>query len=181
MENPVSEFDVLVNVAIWLVQQGCTDLQASIAKGQGKPLREQKEELKRIIDSHGFASISFNAHGPDLIGVEHNRIWKVECKGLSDGSPQTVRNNFDRAVASVVSYYDEPETYTESNLSAAMNQLQGRDKPIRLVLALPHSNSYIGLIRKRIKPALRRRLDLWILVVDSTSKAVQQYDPLTQL
>jgi hypothetical protein len=177
MANAVSEFNILVPTAIWLVDKGCSELKVSIAHGQGIPLNEQKARFKEILAEKGFTNISFAPHGPDLIARDEVRIWKVECKGLSRGAYSTVDNNFDRALASVVSYYDEPAAEAQSDVINAMNMLSYIDKPIRLALALPESDQYRRLLRERVKPALRRKLDLWILIVDPLTKSVECYDP----
>lgn len=176
-ESPVSEFDVLVATAIWLLDQRCSEITVSIAHGQGRPLQQQKKELEEILAEKGVAKISFVSHGPDLEAHDNARIWRVECKGLSQGAPSTVENNFERALASVVSYYDEPDSEVDSDLKSIIKSLHKPDRPIRLALALPHSDRYINLLRKRVKSALRRKLDLWVLMIDPEKKSVDCYDP----
>ena len=179
MTTRISEFDVLVPTALWLVDQGCFEMKASIAPGQGRRIEEQKTDLKERLKSKGFTDISFAPRGPDLIARGSSHIWKVECKGLSDSSPKTgtVRARFFEAFAQVVSYYGEPAIEGGSDLRNGINRLLDWDKPIRLVLALPRSGKYLTLLRKRAKLALRRQLDLWLLIIDPETKSVECYDP----
>jgi len=179
MTARISEFDVLVPTAIWLVNQGCTDVKASIARGQGRPPEEQEAELREeLLKSKGFTKLSFAPNGPDIIARDNARIWKVECKGLSDTPRETgtVRAHFYEALAQTVSYYDEPDCEEGSGLKSILRNIHRPDKPIRLVLALPRSDQYQKLLRDRIKPALRRRLDLWLLIIDPATKSVDCYD-----
>ena len=89
--------------------------------------------------------------GPDVFAFlkEKEEVWKVECKGAGMGTPQTQRNNFDRALASVVSYFRE----STPKLS------------VRLGLALPETHAYLNQL-KRVHKDLRKRIDLWILLLD---------------
>jgi hypothetical protein len=85
MTARISEFDVLVPTAIWLVNQGCTDVTASIVRVPGRPPEEQEAEFREELQkSKGFTKLSFAPNGPDIIARDNARIWKVECKGLSD-------------------------------------------------------------------------------------------------
>jgi len=85
--------------------------------------------------------------GPDIEAVSDDLYWKIECKGFGTGKPQTHRNNFDRALASVVSYYEDR-------------------RPVALGLALPASQHYLQLLKTRAGKSLRTRLNLWVLLYD---------------
>ena len=82
-----------------------TPYQFSIASGQGSAAGEVKAKIRR-----DFAAIDREprvvSRGPDLLGFSDHEWWAIECKRSGAGKPQTQRNNFDRALASVVSYYD---------------------------------------------------------------------------
>jgi len=177
MTARISEFDVLVPTARWLVDQGCQDMKISIANNQGRSHQDQKNEITESLRDKGFTGIiSFVSTGPDLIARNNELIWKVECKGLSGG--KNVEKNFHLALASVVSYYDEPDTEEGSPLKPILNWVGYRDRPIQLALALPHSDVYSRLLRKRVNRALRRRLKLWLLIVNPKTKSVDEcYNP----
>ena len=74
--------------------------------------------------------------------------------------PPTVRNQFDRALASVVSYYD-------------------RAQGLQLGLALPEE--YLKHIQDRLPQALRATLNLWILLYVSADNEVYAYAPHEEL
>ncbi|MBI5315744.1 MAG: hypothetical protein HZB34_07215 [Nitrospirae bacterium] len=178
MKESVSEFDVLCAAALWLQGLGTVEaVVVSPARGQELSLEEQKRQLKEKLHRVGCENISFSTNGPDIIARDKSCIWKVECKGLGRGASSTLDNNFDRALASVVSYYDEPAGEGHSGLSNVMSQLANNDKPTRLALALPNSDRYMNLLRKNVRPALRRRLDLWLLIIDPLTSSVECYNP----
>ena len=77
----------------------------------------------------------------------------------------------------MVSYYDEPAEEGHTNLSKVMSLLANEDKPTRLALALPRADRYMSLLKKCVRPALRRRLDLWLLIVDPLAGSVECYNP----
>lgn len=182
MGEPVAEFEVLLASALWLKGQVATeDIQVSPPRGQELSNEEQQLRLKETLVRVGYRNIKFSHRGPDIVAHDKTRIWKVECKGFSRGARSTVDNNFDRALASVVSYYDEP---VEGNggegipdLSTVLSSLSRPNKPVRLVLALPDSTQYHKLLRDRVKPSLRKRLDLWLLIFHPATKSITSYDP----
>ncbi|MCI0561990.1 MAG: hypothetical protein MN733_26175, partial [Nitrososphaera sp.] len=133
MKESVSEFDVLCAAALWLQSLGTVEgVIISPARGQEISLEEQKHQLKEKLLRAGCENISFSNNGPDIVARDKSCIWKVECKGLGRGVPSTIDNNFDRALSSVVSYYDEPAEEGHTNLSKVMNLLANEDKPTRL-------------------------------------------------
>ena len=108
-----SELEVLIATALWLLRNGWRVETISIAKGHGlPPVDQQKEEIRKALnaDNAPFDERIFRPEGPDIIASPHEDIWKIECKGLREGRAQTHRNNLDRAVASVMSYFDTPQT-----------------------------------------------------------------------
>ena len=90
--------------------------------------------------------------------------WQIECKGSGDGKQSTQRNNFDRGVASVVSYYGPSPT-------------EFRNFKPHLGFALPNTEYFKDLLKTRLKRPLRTRLDLWVLVYDSDDKSVHAVPP----
>jgi hypothetical protein len=185
MADSVSEFDVLLAVALWLKPQVVSEsIEISPPRGQQLSDAEQKARFKEELTQAGYRDIVFRSSGPDIIVRDIHRIWKVECKGLSAGARSTVDNNFDRALSSVVSYYDEPIEAKDGemqDLKTIIRHLDRTDKPIRLVLALPESPQYLKLLRDRVRQPLRRRLDLWLLIFNPTTRAVTPYDPSSDM
>ena len=80
-------------------------VQFSIATGRGLDAGSHRRRLVAALDEAGVPATirEFAATGPDIIGFSENEFWQVECKGASGGTKQTRRNDFDRALASVVS------------------------------------------------------------------------------
>lgn len=151
----------------------------SIAQGQGRPIKEQKDELKQFLGAQGFIAISFAHSGPDIIARASDHVWKIECKGLSARlrKPGAARAHLYEALGQAVSYYDEPDHEGKPELHRILDEIANRDMPMRLGLALPHSRQHHGLLRRVVTPSLRRRLGLWIFIVDPETKSVECYDP----
>ncbi len=106
----------------------------------------------------------FSGNGPDIVGISADEFWMIECKGLGAGKPSTHRNNFDRALASAVSYYEEcidewPEL-----------------KPI-IGLALPDAPDFRRLLKLKARKPLRSRLNLWVLLYKPTNKSIVPFEP----
>ena len=103
--------------------------------------------------------ILFKPKGPDIIARSGESIWKIECKDLGKGEPQTLRTNFDRAVSSAVSYLDTPG--------------------MRLGIAL--ANDYIWALDfgQRLPRTLREVINPWIFLVENNS--VHLYAPNEEL
>lgn len=183
MPSRISEFDILVPTAEWLVKQGCMEMKVSIARGQGRPIKEQEHELRKCLEVQGFTKISFTPNGPDIVARFSNHIWKIECKGFSNSSRKAApaRARFYEAFAQAVSYYNEPDPEGRSNLASVFNVIEDKDEPIRLGLALPRVSQYLRLFRKVVNPSLRRRLNLWLFIVDAETKSVECYDPCREI
>lgn len=151
----VGEGDVLVATIRFLFRNGSTPTLVSVARGKGIDSRKIKEKVKRVFRDESMQSVKpkFENSGPDIVAVSDDLYWQIECTGFGTGKPATQRNNFDRALASVVSYYgDRP---------SAVDQ---RVKNARLALALPASEQYLDLLKKRVRAPLRKRLNLWVLL-----------------
>ena len=162
MATLCSELEVLIATAVWLVQNGWKLEAISIAKGVGlPPIEVQKEEARKAFQSKNitFTEELFKARGPDIVANSNEGIWKIECKGLGKGRRQTLRNNFDRAVSSVISYLDTPET--------------------RIGIAL--ANDYLGALDlgQRLPRALREITDLWVFLLENGT--IYPYDPTQDL
>ncbi len=144
MPTLCSELEVLIATAIWLVQNGWELEAISVAKGVGLPQIEvQKEAVREAFKNKSmpFVEELFKSRGPDIVARSGETILKIECKGLVKGKSQTLRNNFDRAIASAMSYLDAPWT--------------------RIGIAL--ANDYLWALDfgQRLPCALRKATDLW--------------------
>lgn len=158
----ISELEVLVDTALWLVRNGWSVETISVAKGRGlPPVDQQKEEIRRAFaaDNMTFDGKIFRPRGPDITASSHDGMWKIECKGLGEGRAQTHRNNFDRAVASVMSYFDNPQT--------------------RLGLALANDYLWIYNFSERLPLTLRRATNLWVLLLENGT--IYLYRPTEEL
>lgn len=143
----VSEGEVLVATIRFLFGIGATPTHISVPHGQGIDTQSIKEEVERVFRDEPRKSVKpeFVGSGPDVEAVSDDLYWKIECKGYGTGKPSTQRTSFDRALASVVSYYEDR-------------------RPVALGLALPASEEYLHLLRTRVGKSLRTRLNLWVLL-----------------
>jgi hypothetical protein len=118
-------------------------------------------------------SPEFYSGGVDIegIGISKTEWWQIECKGASKGTPQTRRTNFDRALSSVVSYYEDafPGWTDEKN--------SNRPVPF-LGLALPSTSYYLHHLKQRVRRPLRQKLNLWILLFDPQAKHIRSISPM---
>ncbi len=109
----VEEIDVIIGVSIWLSKNGWKIISISIPNNQKQSKHNQNKKLIStfIEEELDISEIELNANGPDIIAQQLNgvRLWKIECKGLGKGVVQTIKNSFDRAIASTVSYFDHLE------------------------------------------------------------------------
>ena len=129
MQTPlILEVDVLIAVAKWLHSSGWQLEKVST---------RNKNKVKTEFTAVGISinNIEFRREGEDIRARKGDNLWRIECKGLTSGKPETVKNNFDRAIASTVSYY---------------NQRDG----LRLGLALPDDEYYLRLLRNKVPQAL---------------------------
>ena len=88
---------------------------------------------------------------------------KLSARRAGGGKQSTQRNNFDRALASAVSYFkDSDETPNHHT---------------RLGLALPATPTYLHLLNERVRKPLRKRLNLWVLLFDPLTKSICAVSP----
>ena len=170
------EIDVLVAAGVFLMKRGVRPYQFSTPRGAGidssSVLSQFYSKVSEwIVDGKDIRPINSSNRGPDIIGVSEKEWWQVECKGTGSGKPQTQRNNFDRALASVVSYYREkpeklPKRYVHYNGA----------RPY-LGLALPASPTYLKELKRRVRQPLRKRLNLWVLLYEPESKSIRTVSP----
>jgi hypothetical protein len=134
----------------------------SIAKGMGLlPVSSQKAQIRDAFKNNNvlFPESLFKNRGPDIIARSNAITWKFECKGLGKGSQQTLNNNFDRAVASAMSYYDSPGT--------------------RIGLAIANDYLWILNFGQRLPQTLREATNLWVLLLENGT--IYPYEPTDDL
>jgi len=160
----VEETEVLTATAKYLAKRGVLPYRFSLPSGQRTDVGIVKKALSEPFRKFGVEP-EFVGSGPDVIGFSDTEWWAVECKGLGAGKPSTLRNNFDRALASTVSYFDEcpPEPH--------------QDRDLYLGLALPLSEQYLRELRRRVRSPLRQRLNLWVLLFDPRSNQIYAVQP----
>ena len=176
----VKENDVLIAATRWLLRRNILPYQFSVARGKGIDYSSEKarvinEVQKLYQELKLYPKLPyFCKDGPDILGIdpqsflqesdpENSEWWQIECKGAGEGKQPTQRNNFDRGLASVVSYYG-PST-------------EFRNAKPHLGFALPNTKHFKHLLKKRLGRPLRTRLDLWVLVYDSGDKSVHAVPP----
>ncbi|MHB1157254.1 MAG: hypothetical protein ACYC26_10495 [Phycisphaerales bacterium] len=140
----------------------------SVANGRGW---KQENDRGRLIQSLIVAgipteNIRFPQDGPDVRAISDMESWRVECKGIGIARPQTHRNSFDRAVASVVSYYE----------GVCLDAQRTGTKPC-LALAVPAADVFLRMIQNRVGQALRERINLWILLYRPHNCSIRAYSP----
>jgi len=153
---------VLIATTVWLLRHGWKVEAISVAGGRGLPLVDyQKEEIGKAFKAENvpFDERIFKHRGPDIVARSHEGIWKIECKGLGKGKSKTHRTNFDRAVASVVSYFDTPRT--------------------RLGLALANDYLWEYNFGERLPQALREATNLWLFLLEKGT--IYPYEPTDEL
>lgn len=169
----IPEIDVLVAASLWLYRRKLLPYQFSVARGRGIDGAVHKEYLQNRLVNAGIPCgfISFTAEGPDVVAISKTEWWQVECKGVGTGTQQTQRNNFDRALASVVSYYGAPLPELPDELRAL-----AQAEP-HLGLAIPAGRDYLRELSRRVRAELRQRLNLWVLLYESSSGEVRALSP----
>ena len=161
----VDEGTVLVATIRYLIRNGSIPTDVSVARGKGIKPKEIGVRVKRVFREESKKSaklLKFRGSDPDIVAVSDKSFWKVECKGSGTGKPATLRNNFDRALASVVSYYED---------------CPPKAGKLFLGLALPASELYLKQLETRVGVPLRKRLNLWILLYDRKRGNIQPMEP----
>ena len=163
----ITEGEVLLGTLRFLLKRKAIPFQVSPPTGKDIDTNKIKSEINGI-----FANVDFDpdivGSGPDVIAVSEKEYWIVECKDTGKGKPQTQRNNFDRALASTVSYFeDNPPNPPD----------WAKESRIFLGLALPNSKQYLNELKRRVRIPLRKHLNLWILLYDIESKQIQAVSP----
>ncbi len=159
----VPEIDVLIAVAKWLHSNGWQLEKVSMPHGKGIDPIKNQDKLEAEFTAVGILmnSIEFRQAGEDIRARQGSNLWRIECKCLSSGTRKTDKSNFDRAIASTVSYY---------------NQRDG----LRLGLALPDDEYYLRLLRNKVPQALRIAINLWVFLC-LTRDEVLVYAPAEEL
>ena len=173
MQKIVPEIDVLIACSLWLHQKGVLPLSFSIASGYGIETSSNKQRLKKTLEDAGYSTsmLQFRLDGADVTAISRSEFWQIECKGAGQGKQPTQRNNFDRALASTVSYYIDQSPQFSGELSILNSAV-----PF-LGLALPATRDYLDQLQKRVQSALRKRLNLWVLLYDSIKNTIIPVSP----
>ena len=153
------EIDVLIAVVKWLHSDGWTIESLSPPSGQKIDSADNKRKLTAALAALGIEekNVRLLAKGEDIRASQGDNLWRIECKSLGADLPSsTIRSQFDRALASTVSYY-------------------GQTDGLRLGLALPEE--YIKLIQNRVPQTLRKAISLWILLYVSADNEVYVFAP----
>ena len=154
----IVEAEVLAATAVWLKKNGWTLETISFPKGQEIEMSNQYPFFKEYLEDNFLTieeNIIFLTNGPDIIATKDGVKIKVECKGYCNATAPTLRNNFDRALSSCVTYFD--------------------DTNIKLGLAIP--DYYKKDVQKRVPVALRKALKMSIFLLNTTTNVVDHYEP----
>ena len=163
----VGEVDVLLATTVFLLKRKITPYQFSIPRGRGIDTKATQALILQAFQNIDRMP-AFYSSGPDVLGISKSEWWQIECKGSGTGKKQTQRNNFDRALASVVSYYEEDTKRLPDKFKNA-NPFLG--------LALPATSEYLAELTRRVRMSLRRRLNLWILLYDPEADSIRSISP----
>ena len=159
----IPEIEIIVAVVKWLHASGWTIEHISIPHGQGIDSISSKANLQMELALLGIqdGTVKFVSKGEDIRAKQGNTLWRIECKGLGTDLPSsTVRNNFDRALASTVSYYN-------------------RSEGLRLGIALPEE--YFRFVKSRLPMALRIALNMWVLLYVRSDSEIYELTPNQEL
>ena len=152
----IEENDVLYATIRFLIKERKTmPYPISPATGRGIDPEPTKAKIRKLYESIGKEP-PFVSSGPDIVAVSDKEWWCVECKGAGTGKSATQRNNFDRALASVVSYYENSPQVPPQFEDWAIGST------VFLGLALPATTDYVSQLVKRVRPPLRQRLNQWV-------------------
>ncbi|MCK4347850.1 MAG: hypothetical protein KAW47_04460 [Thermoplasmatales archaeon] len=162
----VQETDVLIATIVYLVERGVHPYRFSIPRGKGIDTESAKNRIVNASKAIGQEP-SFSSQGPDISAISEKEWWHVECKGAGSGKAQTQRTNFDRALASVVSYYEDKTSSPEPYQDAIQY----------LGLALPATHHYLRELKKRVRKPLRKKLNLWVLLYEIQTHLIRSISP----
>lgn len=162
----VGEGEVLVATIRYLLTRNAKPIRVSVARGRGIDAKSITQDVKDCLRNASHELPEFEPSGPDIIAATRKECWIVECKGASAGKPQTQRNNFDRALASVVSYYGD----------RSLLEFVEKRKGV-LALALPATTHYRKLLKGRVHARLRRQLNLWVLLYEPAVREMTTIPP----
>ena len=167
----VEESKVLIASVVYLMGRGALPYRFSVARGKGINTSEIITALSKPFESAGL-NPQFSSEGADIEALSETEWWRVECKGTGTGTSQTQRNNFDRALASVVTYFEEPPFPLPAHYSNAQ---------LFLGLALSASPDYLRELRRRVRAPLRKHLNLWVMLYDPSSSSVKAVAPSEEI
>lgn len=163
----VEEGTVQIASTRYLAGRGALPYRFSVARGKGINTSEFIAQLSKPFQSSVF-NPQFSSDGADIEALSETEWWRVECKGTGVGKGPTQRNNFDRALASVVTYFEEPPYSLGTNSESAK---------LFLGLALPESPDYLRELRRRVRAPLRKCLNLWVLLYQPSTNSVKAISP----
>jgi hypothetical protein len=160
VKHSVPETDILIETIFWLIENGWTIDSVSFPRGQEMNSMDHHSYFKYRLEesslTHIIHNITFPSNGPDILASKDEIKWKIECKGYSNSKLQTQRNNFDRALASCVTYFNDKEN-------------------LKIGLAVP--DFYKSDIQKRIPIALREALKMSIFLFDTKNNVIEHFEP----
>lgn len=159
IKQPIGEVDVLYATSVWLIKNDWRLDTISFPKGQEIELNDQYQFFKDSLEADSLVippTVTIRTNGPDIIATKGIIKWKIECKGYSKGKPPTLRSNFDRALASCVTYFDD-------------------NTNVKLGLAIP--DYYKTDVQKRVPIALRTALKMSIFLYNTTTQVVDHFEP----
>ena len=162
----VQENEVLMSTIKFLFKRNVIPYQFSVARGKGIDTQATINKISNLYKKH--FQPAFLASGPDIVALSKNEWWHIECKGTGTGKKQTQRNNFDRALASVVSYFGEDRSSLGEEYKNTRQYLG---------LALPASPEYINELVRRVRIPLRKALNLWVLLYDPKTDSIKGIPP----
>jgi len=172
-QTAISEIDVLIPTALWLQARKVWTYRFSIAHGQGIDLTADENRLREALPKDYPYVLSLD--GPDIEGISSAECWRIECKRSGTGKQSTQRNNFDRGLASVVSYCID--TPPDLKFGQVYEYEKYKDANIHLGLALPETTDYLRELKRRVRRPLRQRLNLWILLYQTENQTLRAVSP----
>lgn len=182
----IPEIDVLIAMTLWLKDRGVIPAHISVASGRGIDKKADTARLREVLSVAEWEQISTAKAGPDWIGVSKTELWQIECKGVAESDkPQTHRNQFDRTLASTVSYFStdfaDLKGIEVNSLISILQVMEEEELQFRLGLAIPAIPDYLNQLRRRVRKSLRKRLDLWIFLLDPLDKSIHAVPPDEEL